>query len=121
MSLEKAVNEVLRAIPALAGFSIRPNVADSVDKPPYVVFRNIVGSRPQTLGGDCGLANGRMQIDVYAETVVQTSALKTEIRKGMLAATEFSAVFLNEGAGVDPATKLHRYRQDFSVWLADDN
>lgn len=121
MTLEETIVATIATVPELVDRPIRPNAADDGDLPPYVIYRQVGGRREQVFRGDCGLANPRVQIDVYAEAVLQTSALKAAIRKAILNSSALNAVLLDEGSGQDPASKLHRQRQDFSFWFKDPN
>lgn len=121
MTLEETIVAAIQTVPALAAQPIRPNAADDADRAPYVIYRQVGGRREQVLRGDCGLANLRVQIDVYAETALQAASLKKAIRTAILATPALSATLIDEGSGEDPASKLQRQRQDFSFWFQDPN
>ncbi|ONN68131.1 DUF3168 domain-containing protein [Herbaspirillum sp. VT-16-41] len=121
MTLEETIVAAIQTVPALAAQPIRPNAADDADRAPYVIYRQVGGRREQVLRGDCGLANPRVQIDVYAETALQAASLKKAIRTAILDTPALSATLIDEGSGEDPASKLQRQRQDFSFWFQDPN
>ena len=72
-----------------------------------------------SLTGDSGLANPRFQVDAYAKTASQASALQIAIRAAVLGAPALGAVLVGEGSGREPDTKLFRRRQEFSCWVND--
>ena len=119
MTVDQALAAALLAYPALAGVAVRAEVAQTGDVAPYIVHTQFAGVRVNSLAGDSGLANPRFQIDVYAPTKAQSTTLKAAIRRAVLAEPLLGAVFLNEGSGFEPDTKLYRYRQDFSFWFYD--
>jgi hypothetical protein len=73
----------------------------------------------RSLAGDSGLANPQFQVDVYATTKAQVTALKDAVFLAVLAEPALGATFINEGSGYEPDTKLYRHRQDFSFWFYD--
>lgn len=119
MTVEETLGACLLAYPALAGVTVRAEVAQATDLPPYIVHTQVSGSRVRSLAGDSGLANPHFQIDVYATTKSQVSALKKAIREAVLANPALGAVLLDEGSGYEPETKRYRHRQDFSFWFYD--
>lgn len=119
MTVEETLAACLLAWPALAGMKVRAEVAQASDAAPYIIHTQVSGARVKSLAGDSGLANPHFQIDVYAPTKAQASAVKTEIRQAVLADPGLGAVHIGEGSGYEPDTKLYRYRQDFSFWFYD--
>ena len=109
----------LLAAPALVGVKVRAEVAQATDIAPYIVHMQFSGARVSSLAGDSGLANPRFQVDVYAPTKAAASTIKNAVRLAIMAEPLLGAVFLNEGSGQDPDTKLYRHRQDFSFWFYD--
>lgn len=119
MTVEETLHATLTGWPALAGVKVFADVADEGAVAPYIIYINFAGKRVGSLAGDSGLANPRFQIDVYTPKQGPVTTLKNEVRKAVLANAVLGAVFLNEGSGYEPATKLRRRRQDFSFWFYD--
>lgn len=119
MTVEETLGACLLAWPALAGLKVRAEIAQADDVAPYIIHTQVTGARVKSLAGDSGLANPHFQIDVYAPTKAQTSTLKKAIRDAVLASPALGAVFINEGSGYEPDTKLYRHRTDFSFWFYD--
>lgn len=117
MTVEETLAGCLLAAPALAGIKVRAEVAQPTDATPYIVHAQISGLRVNSLTGDSGLSNPRFQIDVYADTKAQTTALKKAIREAVLGCVDLGAVLVGESSGYEPDTKRYRYQQDFSFWF----
>jgi hypothetical protein len=115
MTAEETLVACLKASAALAGINVYPEIAAGLA--PYVVYTQYAGSRPTTLQGSANLGNPRFQIDAYADTKSKTLAMKDAIRQAIEANAALNAVFINDGSGYEPDTKLYRHRQDFSIWF----
>lgn len=119
MSVEESIVATLKAAPALATVKAYPEAAPGSPVAPYVIYTQFSGARVNSFQGDSGLTNPRFQFDVYAKTKAEVMALRNAIRVALLAAPVLGAVFINEGSGYEPDTKLYRHRQDFSLWYQE--
>jgi len=119
MNIDTVIAAALKNAPALANVRSYPEIAPPKAVEPYVVYTQVAGRRIGDLGGDAGLANPRYQFDVYSKVKLVGSDLKTPIRSALLAEPLLNAVFISDGSGYEPDTKLYRHRQDFSLWFTD--
>lgn len=106
----------LLTAPALSGVAVRPDVADQMDTPPYVVYAEVaLQDGAYTLAGESSLVPARYQIDVYAPTRIVANSLAQSITD--LLAQTFSAILLNRQSLFEPDTRLRRVMLDVSVWF----
>lgn len=119
MSVEESIVAALKASPSLAVVKAYPEAAPASPVAPYIIYTQFAGARVNSFQGDSGLTNPRFQFDVYAKTKAESISLRNAIRVALVAAPELGAVFLDDGSGYEPDTKLHRHRQDFSFWYQE--
>ena len=119
MTIEETLSGCLLAWLPLANMKVRAEVAQPTDVTPYIVYTQVSGVRIKSLTGDSGLSNPRFQIDVYADTKAQSTALKSAIREAVLSCQPLGAVLVGESSGYEPDTKRYRHQQDFSFWFYD--
>lgn len=88
---------------------------------PYVVLRQVGGNIGMNHAGRDGLDTVRVQIDCFASSLVQASALREAITtalcgfQGEVGDTEFTAILPNTPRDFDPVANLYRCMADLSV------
>lgn len=117
MTIESTINAALLASPSFKGIAVRPGFVEESDVPPYVVYQKIHEQRPSDLQGDSGISNAHFQIDVYATTNLQATALRDAARVALLASPSLNAVMTAATSSFDMPTRLFREMQDFSMWF----
>ena len=117
MSVESILLAALRASPDLDAAVIRPSKVEQTDLPPYVIYQKTSGVRIADLSGETGLSNPQFQIDCYAATLGQATALRDAVRKVLLAEPALRAVHVNESSSYEESVKLFRELQEFSFWF----
>ena len=116
MNQDTQLASALQTAVALTNVSIRPDVADQGDAPPYVVFSEIAMQQGvYTLSGESSLVPARYQIDVYATTRQQANAIGAIVIAALV--NQFGAVLLNRQSLFEPDTRLRRVMLDVSIWF----
>lgn len=83
---------------------------------PYITYQAVGGQSEHTLNGGPGIANARMQINVWADSRSSATALMTSV-KAALEADPINAVPIGRPVSEYEAdTKLYGSRLDFSIW-----
>lgn len=97
---------------------VYPDVAPLSTQRPYITYQQIGGDVIDVLGQEVpDKVNAMLQINVWADTRVQASALANQIEVAMIQATAFRARPLSAFAGDhDEDMNIYGTRQDFSVW-----
>ena len=92
---------------------------------PAVVFNEVAGMDDYALDGPTGAASRRVQVDAWAKTRAEATALGTAVaaalsgHAGAAAGFEVQGTFLlSERWGFEPATQLYRTGQDYEMWLS---
>jgi len=101
---------------AAVGSRITPVLQEGIY--PAVTYERVIGT-PQTnlAGGDGGMVNVRVQIDVWSRSYDQARALSELIRSRMQAtASTFRSVCLSDQDFYESESKVHRSSLDFSCW-----
>jgi len=68
------------AVTDIVGTRIFPLVSQAPSHPPYVVYSVVGGEAWNSMGGQSGLAQSRVQIDAYAVTYAGAQALAASVR-----------------------------------------
>jgi hypothetical protein len=105
-------------ITALVNDRITPVPRPEGSDKPAVTYQ-VIADAPQTDldGGDSGLNNYRIQIDVWARSHDSAKQIAELIRVRMkTAAATFKSVPLSMLEDYEDDTKLHRVSRDFSIW-----
>lgn len=82
---------------------------------PYATYQRVSANSENSLSGNTGLINTRMQIDVYADTYSQAQSIAAQIDALM---SGWAVQNTSQGAQdlYEDAVKLHRVNLDFSIW-----
>jgi hypothetical protein len=115
MSVHVEVREALRG---LAGDRIFPLLADEGTQVPYIVFQVVGGGPEEFLSGDKpAKRQRRVQVNVWAATTLEASALAEQAEDALRAATTLQTEVLT--GAVDTYDEITKYRgtmQDFSLF-----
>lgn len=107
---------ILRAIPDLTGYPIRPDVASESDGTDFIIYQVVsLQDGAYTLTGQAGLIPWRYQIDIYSPKKSTIDVLSEAIIDGLYTATQ--ATLMNAHSSFDNETKAHRESLDFSIWF----
>jgi hypothetical protein len=94
---------------------------------PAVVFTEVAGEDDVALDGRTGASSRRVQIDSWAKTRAEATALGLAVKSALAdhvgAAAGLSvdgAFLLTERWDFDAETSLYRTSQDFEVWTSGD-
>ena len=114
MSVETDICSVLLALCP----RVFPDFAAVSTLRPYVTYQQIGGQAVGFVGRDLpSKKNGEIQINVWADTRMEASALALQIEAAMIAATAFQASAIGAAAGdFDADIPVYGCRQDFTVW-----
>lgn len=96
---------------------VYPVVAPDTPVVPYMVYSRINTNSENVLSGSSGLANTRMQIDVYAKTYTQAQAIARQVDALMAGWSNQNISVMAQDLFEEPV-KLHRVIMDFSIWHA---
>jgi uncharacterized protein DUF3168 len=94
---------------------------------PAVVFTEVAGDDDVALDGPTGSSSRRVQIDSWAKTRAEATALGLAVKAaladhaGAAAGLSVEGVFLlSERWDFDAETSLYRTSQDFEIWTSGD-
>jgi len=112
-------------VAALAADRVYTEVLPQSPTVPAVVFTEVAGDEDYALDGPTGASSRRVQIDSWAKTRAEATALGLAV-KGALAGHAGAAAgldvqgvfFLTERWDFDPETALYRTSQDYEIWTA---
>jgi hypothetical protein len=110
--------DIKTAIGSLVAGRVYPNVGKQGGAKPYLTYQQVGGVPVNFLTGVPDKRNGRFQINAWAETDDAASALIRQVEDAVRLSTTLMAT--TEGGAVatyESDTKLHGYRQDFSIWF----
>jgi hypothetical protein len=116
MSLEGDIQTLLA--PLVSGRCYPLNAPDPVTKP-YIVYSIVSEVTENTLDGDNGMSNSRVQVDAYGTSYGQVKGLAGKagtIKAAMAGATTFSNIHLANRDLYENDTQLYHVAMDFSVW-----
>jgi hypothetical protein len=112
-------------VTALVGTRIFPMVSQTPSQPPYVVYSTVGGTTWNSMSGQTGLAQSRVQVDAYATTYASAQAIAAAVRdaldgfRGMAGGVRVGGISRQATplefyeADVDP--RLFRVSQDYIV------
>lgn len=130
MTLGKYLRLVLTSdagISALAAERVYTEVLPQGPTVPAVVFTEVAGDDDLALDGPTGASSRRVQVDSWARTRAEATALGLAVKSalaghvGAAAGLEVQGVFLlTERWDFDAETALYRTGQDFEIWTAGD-
>ena len=110
-------------VAALAAGRVFTEVLPQGGAVPAVVFNQVAGDDDVALDGPTGVGSFRVQVDAWAKTRADATALGLAVRaalaghSGAAAGLEVQAVFLlTERWDFDSETSLYRTSQDYEVW-----
>lgn len=94
---------------------VYPGVAPDAPTLPYMVYSRINTNSENVLSGTSGLANTRMQIDIYAKTYVQAQTIARAVDT-LMNGWNYQNVSILSQDMYEPDVKLHRVIADYSIW-----
>lgn len=117
MSVE---SDIVAALTSLVAGRVYPDLAPPAPQLPYIVYQQVGGEAPTFLERAVPSAkNGRFQVNVWAATRLQASALAVQAEAALTTATAFQCKPLGAFvAAFDDDTQLRGTTQDFSIWSA---
>ena len=108
------------ALSALVGGRVYPDVAPAGAVVPYITYQQVGGVAFAYLDkSPADRKNGRVQINVWATTRAEATALILQAETALTASTSFQASPIGAHANdYEDDTKLYGALQDFSIWSA---
>lgn len=94
-----------------------PLVAPELTPRPYIIYQVISNPTQNTLDGDAGISNRRVQVDVWADSYGAAKGLAASITAAMKTAP-FVNIKIGDNDLYEPEVKIFRVSMDFSVWGA---
>lgn len=115
MTIEELVRQ---ALGDLAGGEIYPDFAPAGTAPPFITFQVVGGKAINFLTGDKpGVTNARVQVNVWAKTRLEASALGAAVESAMREAVALQPeVLTGRTSTFDEETQYRGVMQDFSLW-----
>lgn len=114
MSIESLLFSALKG---LVGNRCYPDVAPDKTQRPYITYQQVGGQAINFVdGSDPGKRNARMQVNVWADSRAQASALAQQVESALRASALQTTVLGAAVATYEPETCLRGARQDFSLW-----
>jgi hypothetical protein len=109
--------EVCAVLQHLAGGQIFPDVAPEGTPVPYITYQAVGGEPINFISGDKpGKTNTRMQVNVWAATRLEASALAELVEDALRSAADLQPeVLTGRVATYDETTKYRGTMQDFSL------
>jgi len=112
-------------VAALAGDRVHTEVLPQAPAVPAVVFTEVSGDDDVGLDGPSGVGSRRVQVDSWARTRAESTALALAVRTalaghaGAAGGFEVQAGFLlTERWDFEPETSLYRTSQDYEFWTS---
>lgn len=114
MTVEADLFTVLKTVAT----RVYPDEAPAVVALPYLVYLQVGGPAPNYVEKTVpNLKGARVQVNVWAATRAEATALGLQIEAAMVQAAAFEAKPIGaHTATIDPETKYRGTRQDFSIW-----
>ena len=126
MSADAAVRDLLVTAQTALGPRIYPLTAPPEAARPFAVMTRVSTVRDQALDGPGGLARARLQLDIYAATVLQARSISTAVRaaldgfSGAASGVTIHRIALDgEQEQFDAPGDLYRTILDLLVWFAE--
>lgn len=115
MTMETLLFETLGP---LVANRVYPGVAPEGKPPPYITYSSGGGPPTNFLDGSMpSKENARVQINVWANTIMEAKAIAIQADRLLRAKTDLSTTALTERfTRYEPDTKLHGTYQFFSCW-----
>jgi hypothetical protein len=114
-------------VAALAADRVYTEVLPQAPAVPAVVFTEVAGEDDVALDGPTGASSRRVQVDAWAKTRAEATALGLAVKSalaghaGAAAGLDVQGVFLlAERWDLDAESALYRTSQDFEIWTAGD-
>jgi hypothetical protein len=106
------------ALVQFAGGRVFPDIAPEGTARPYITWQQVDGVPVNFLeGGVPGTKNVRMQVNVWADTRLDASALADQVEDALRQVAALQTTVLGSAVAVyEPDTKLKGSMQDFSFW-----
>jgi len=130
VSLGKYLRMLLTADADVAGLAadrVYTEVLPQSPLVPAVVFTEVAGDEDVALDGPTGAASRRMQIDSWAKSRAEATALGRAVKcslsghVGAAAGLDVQIIFfLTERWDFDAESALYRTSQDFEIWTTGD-
>jgi hypothetical protein len=112
MTIEESIQAVLG--PLVSG-RCYPLVAPDSHIKPYITYQVISAVNENSLSGDMGITNRRVQVDIYDVTYSSVKTLLGTVQAAMEGAS-FTCLQLSFRDLYDEEVKTFRESVDFSVW-----
>jgi hypothetical protein len=87
---------------------------DGVAKP-YIVYQRVLSNTENTLSGNAGITNTRMQLDIYADTYAGAQALFGQL-DALMSGWAVQNISLHSQDLYESAVKLYRVLAEYSIW-----
>lgn len=115
--IEKIIQSLLTAQPALAGGQVYPDVAPDPVQRPYITHHYVGGELGMTFCGPDGSETDTVQIDCWAENRGEATTLALQVYKRLsVQNTDFAASSIRRlPSAYDPDTKLHRASWEVAI------
>lgn len=115
MSIEAALFQALRG---LVSGRVYPDLAPESAPRPYITYQQVGGDVVNFVEGTIpSKRNARMQINVWADTRLEASAMGGAVEDVLRTLIAFQATILGAAVSTyDDETGLRGTRQDFSLW-----
>jgi len=117
-SAELIVYTALKGLVAVGDGKFRcyADIAPLAVVKPYITYQAVGGQAEHTLNGGSGIANARMQINVWADSRSAATALMASV-KATMEGDPIKAVPIGQPVSeYEDETKLYGSRLDFSIW-----
>jgi hypothetical protein len=108
--------DLYNSLKGLVSGRMFPKVAPLGIDAPYIIYSQVVGTPENSLDGDSGLTNYRMQVDYYHNTYGEAKVL-AESGRGVMKIAAYRPLLLLEVDWQDPDTGLYKFTQDYSIWI----
>jgi hypothetical protein len=119
MSIQQQLFALLSGATA-AGIRVYPLTAPAAVVKPYIVYQRISYNSENVLDGSSGLANTKMQIDVYDLTYGGVVALSAQV-DALMSSWAVQNVSNNATDLYESDVMLHRMTCDYSIWHPTDS
>lgn len=109
---------IYQSLQGLVEGRVFPDVAPGGTARPYLTYQAVGGSAINyTEGTAPGYRNARVQINVWADTRMQSSSIGNAVENTMRGVSGLQTTVLGAATSIyEPDTGLYGQMQDFSVW-----
>ena len=107
------------ALKGLVSNRVFPDIAPDLTPRPYITYQQVGGVAVNFLDPTIpSKSNGRIQVNVWADTRAQAAALAKQVEDALRAVTALQTTVEGAPIGIfELDTKLRGTMQDFSVWF----